>query len=277
VCPVEAARRQAPSDPSVLRRLAQGICRCTGQPARQSRGRCSITPDVPIRRPDLAIYSQLSELAAGNVPSWDSPDITTNMWRPFRLMDQARVRIRNLSTDVPAMNALVHYFLSPFGIATPRRLFQSRMVSLAAGAEVELLFPLDAETLQGDPRVGVHITIEHPHDANLLNNAGSQVHDGAFTTEAGRSHSIQIPVLNDTAMTRIMQLSVLPTDILATVSPSTHTFLPHEQIVATLQIEVPGFLSGTTSSPIARHVTVVARLPDGTLVGGATRLLRIDS
>ena len=65
--------------------------------------------DVPIRRPDLAIYSQLEEIAAGHIPRWDNPDIVTNDWGPFRLMDEARITVRNLSADTPAVNALVHY------------------------------------------------------------------------------------------------------------------------------------------------------------------------
>ena len=229
-----------------------------------------------MRKPDLAIYSQGERLASGFVPSWDSPDITTNHWGPFRLMDETRVRVRNVA-DVPAVNALVHYYVSPFGIGTTRSLLQTRQVNIAPQSEIELNFPLDDATLQGDPRVGVHVVLEHPHDPNTQNNRGSQVHDGAYTSGVGRVHSIQIPVVNSSGQTLTMQLGVLPTDILATVSPTSHTFLPHEQIMATLQIEIPGFLSGTSGVPVERHVSVIARLGDGSLVGGATRLLRIDN
>lgn len=263
--------------PRLTRRLMKEICNCGGRPHRGGRRRCSIVTDSPVKRPDLAIYSQVEELLEGRVPSWDSPDITTNHWEPFRLMDEARVKVRNNSTDTAAANALVHYYLAPFGIGTPRTLFQTRQVGISPSSEVLLNFPLDSATLDGDPRVGVHIVIEHPNDPNLVNNAGSQVHDGSYTSDVGRTHSIQIPVANDTDLSRTMQLSVLTTDVIASVTPLSHSFAPHEQIIATLDIEVPGFLSGTPADPIHRGVTVVARLASGELIGGATKLLRIDN
>ncbi|HET7234119.1 MAG TPA: hypothetical protein VFJ16_29165 [Longimicrobium sp.] len=255
-----------------------GLCNCSGRRApRRPRCSCLSIDNVPVHTPDLAIYSQEEVLAGGGTPSWDSPDIITNDWGPFRLKPEATVKIRNLSPDTPAINALVNYYVAPFGIGTRRQLAVSRKVNVPAAAEITLTFPLDQATLKGDPRVGVFIEIEHPKDDNVLNNRGGQVHDGAYTSEAGRKHSIQIPVLNDSNFTREIKLGVFPTDVLATVTPSTHVFAPHEQIVATLHLEVPGFLSGTPASPIERGVTVAGRLAGGELVGGVTRLLRIDN
>jgi hypothetical protein len=71
------------------------------------------------------------------------------------------------------------------------------MVSIGVNSEIELTFPLDQKTLKGDPRVGVHIKIEHPHDPVLINNVGSQVHDGGYTTESGRKFSLRFPLLNN--------------------------------------------------------------------------------
>ncbi len=258
------------------RRLFQR-CRCGGSSRKDKSRQCITMPsDSPIEKPDLAIYSQKEELAAGNVPNWDSPDIVTNNWSPFRLKPEADVTIRNLSQTVPAINSLVNYFISPFGIGTRKELKLSKSVTVPAGAEVEIKFPLDQLTLKGDPRVGVHILIEHPHDPRSVNNEGSQVHDGGFTTESGRSFVVRIPVLNDSNFTRAIQLSLMPTDIIASISPSSHVYAPFEQITATLNIEVPNFLHGTPASYASRAVTVVGRLPGGELIGGATRLLRID-
>jgi hypothetical protein len=272
--PRPAERGKGRPDPGLLRRL----CNCGGRP-RLPRERCRSVgvSNVPIHRPDLAIYSQVEELAAGHVPRWDSPDILTNNWGPFRLMEEARVTVRNLSTDTPAINALVHYSIAPFGIGTRSQLLQSRLISLSAASQVELVFPLDSVTLTGDPRVGVHIAIEHPHDPRQINNRGSQVHDGSYTSEVGRSHSISFPVLNDSGVARQILLSLMPTDVLASVSPLSHHFAPYEQITATLTMTVPSFLVGTPASPIARDVTVVGRLQGGELLGGLTKLLRIDN
>lgn len=254
-----------------------GRCRCGGKPRPGGAGNCiTVEPDSPIEKPDLAIYSQAEQLDIGNPPTWDSPDIVTNDWGPFRLQDTAQVTIRNLSATVPATNTLVHYFVSPFGIGTARELKLTRAVSVPAASEIELEFPLDPQTLGGDPRVGVHILIEHPHDPKAINNEGSQVHDGAFTTESGRNFTLQIPVQNNSNFTRQIELSLMPTELVASVSPASLTLAPFQQVNATLSVEVPGFLSGTPADFLTRAATVVARLAGGELLGGATRLVRID-
>jgi hypothetical protein len=253
------------------------LCRCGGPAAlRPRRCRCIRVQDTPIDTPDLAIYSQAEQIAAGALPSWDSPDILTNDWRPFRLRLESEVTVRNLSTTTTAVNALIHFFTSPFGIGTSRQHRLTRAITLGPAQNASLLFPLPQEVLAGDPRTGVHIVIEHPTDHNTLNNAGSQVHDGGYTTESGRNFDVGIPVINDSGITRDIQLSILPTDLLATLAPTTHHFAPFEQIVANLHIEVPGFLAGTPANAIVRAVTVIARTDGGAIIGGATRLLRID-
>ena len=272
-----AYTRQTSVAPS--RGLLAGLCNCGRRPGRRPpRGGCVTIDDTPIEKPDLAIYSQDEQMAAGVATSWDSPDIVTNHWGPFRLMEEARVKVRNLSPTTFAANALVHYFTSPFGIGTRRELRLTRMVSLAPLQEVELLFPLHQEVLKGDPRTGVHILIEHPGDDNTLNNRGSQVHDGGYTTESGRTFNVQIPVLNDSGVSREITLNVLPTDLLASVTPANHVFAPFEQLVATLHVQVPSFLTGSPGAVVERAVTVIGRLAGGgEVIGGVTRLLRIDN
>jgi hypothetical protein len=261
------------------RGLLAGLCNCGRRPGRRPPGGgCVTVRDTPIETPDLAIYSQDEQMASGAIPSWDSPDIITNEWGPFRLLQEARIKVRNLSPTTFAANAAVHYFTSPFGIGTRRQLRLTRMVSLAPLQEAELLFPLHQEVLSGDPRTGVHIQIEHPGDSSLLNNRGSQVHDGGYTTESGRDFTVQIPVLNDSGVSREIQLAVLPTDLSSTISPATRVFAPFEQIMATLHIVVPAFLSGSPGSEIHRAVTVMGRVAgSGPVIGGATRLLRINN
>jgi hypothetical protein len=253
-------------------------CRCGGNRKTRTPSGCnSIVTSDPVEKPDLAIYSQQEELSNGNIPNWDSPDIITNSWRPFRLRNEANVKVRNLSPNVPAINALVHYATSPFGIGTRQERKLTKVVNLAPNQEIELQFPLDAATLEGDPRVGVHILIEHPHDPNQANNYGAQVHDGGYTTESGRNFNVQIPVYNDSNFSRQINLSLMPTDIIASVNTASHVFAPYEQLVVTLNIQIPGFLNGAPDAIINRAVTVVGRLTDGTLIGGVTRLIRIDN
>lgn len=253
-------------------------CKCGGNSRKSNVSRCgNIDTSTPILKPDLAIYSQAEELQNGNIPSWDSPDIVTNNWRPFRLMPEARVKVRNISASVPAIQAQVHYYIAPFGIGTRREHKLTKVISLPPMGETELLFPLDQDTLGGDPRVGLHIVLEHPHDPNAINNVGAQVHDGGYTTESGRNFTVDIPVFNDSHFSREIVLSLMPTDLIASVTPSSRVFAPFEQFIAQLHIQVPGLLVGTADNVISRAVTVVGRLSSGELIGGATRLLRIDN
>jgi len=274
----EAGAQRSKQILAPARRLLIDLCNC-GKPAGPSRPRCRCVNvlDTPINTPDLAIYSQAEQTANGALPSWDNPDIITNDWGPFSLRLEAEVKVRNLSATTSAANALVHFYTSPFGIGTRRQLRLTRVVSVGRSQQVQLLFPLHQEVLGGDPRVGVHVVIEHPTDRRKTNNAGSQVHDGGYTSESGRAFNVGIPIFNDSGVSRPFQLSVLPTDLLATITPSTHAFAPFEQIVANLHIEVPNFLSGTPANEIARAVTVVARVSGGEMIGGATRLLRINN
>lgn len=251
-------------------------CGCGYTRAKPSSDCCVSVKDTPINRPDLAIYSQSDRLNNGQSASWDSPDITTNSWRPFRLRKEVLVKVRNLSST-PAINALVNFYTSPFGIGTPRTLRISQKVNVGGGQELSLLFPLHEEVLSGDPRTGVHIDISHPMDENPLNNSGSQVHDGGFTTESGRSFDVRIPVVNNSGAPRRIDLSIQPTDLSASLSLTSHNFAPFEQIETVLSITVPSFITDTGSSPVLKDVTVIGRDGNsGALIGGATRLLKVD-
>jgi len=192
-------------------------------------------------------------------------------------MPESKVAVHNYSPTVSAINTLVHFSISAFGIGMPRTLIASKQISLAPSSQVDLFYPVPQAMLQGDQRVGVYVHVEHPVDTNYHNNDGAQVHDGSYTTESGRSFALPIPVYNESNFTRQILLSVMPTDIIASVTPASHTFAPHEQIIANLQIQVPAFLTGSPSSVINRGVTVVGRTSSGELIGGATKLLRIDS
>jgi hypothetical protein len=192
-------------------------------------------------------------------------------------MPQSKITLHNYSSTVSAVNTLVHFSISPFGIGMPRTLIASKQLSLAPASQVDLFYPLPQDVLHGDQRIGVYIHVEHPTDSNYHNNDGAQVHDGSYTKESGRSFTLSIPVCNDSNFTRQIQLSVMPTDIIASVTPASHVFAPHEQIIATLTIDVPGFLAGSASNIIERAVTVVGRAGTGELVGGATKLLRINN
>lgn len=217
-------------------------CSCGGKHSVRERSCGSIRlDDEQLRLPDLALYSQAQAIAAGHQPSWDNPDIMTNSARPLRLLAEMFVRVHNVGA-ASASNAYVHLYLAPFGIGTPKMLFASRQISLRPGEHVGLTYPLDAATLSGPQRIGVHVRVEHPFDTNQINNAGAQVVQSHSTSEVGRSHSIDFPVANDSDVPRRIVLSVLSTDVITTLTPTNYLFAPHEQINVRMEMRIPDTL-----------------------------------
>ena len=249
---------------------------CRPDRNRPGGGSCAIRPPVPPERPDPAIYSQEQLLAGGSSASWDSPDILTNWWSPWRLMEETKVKVRNLSATAAASNVLVHLLRSGFGIGLSRTLELTRSVSLAPGETTQLLFPLPQAVLTGDPKTGVHIAIEHPTDQDAGNNRGSQVVFGALTSEDGRSFQLSFPVRNPVASAQQITLSLLANDLGASVAPAARVFGPLEQIQGQVSFAVPGFLHGSSAAPLDREVTIVGRGANGALIDGLTYIARID-
>ena len=253
-----------------------GGCKCSSRQSSPGKKTPCITVDTPFEKPDLATYSQDEQIGSGNIPTWNSPDILTNVTLPFKLLPEAEITVRNLSAT-PASNALVHIFTSPFGIGTQETIQLSQLVNIGGGQQITLKYPWSQAILEGDQRVGIHIRIEHPYDEKLINNFGSQVIDAAYTSVAGRNFSILVPVVNNSAFNHTLQFQVLPTDINATLNASSHVFAPFEQINLALHSVVPNFLHGTPASPLQREITVVARQTGGTIIGGTTLIIYIDN
>lgn len=255
----------------ILRRFLH--CRPT---ARSSRSTCCVQVDSPPETPDLAIYSQTLQLAQGNLPTWDSPDIKTNRWSPWRLYQALPITVHNLSPTAHAVRALVQVAVSPFGIGTARTPLGIQRVTIPAASSVELEFPLDQATLDAGPHIGVHVTIEHPHDRSTLNNAGSQLIDGLLTSEDGRSRELDIPVVNDAMHPRTIVLEVHAEDVIAQLAPSSLQLAAGEQSTVTLSTVVPSTIHGSADNPVRRHVHVTARDSAGEVLGGITQIVDID-
>ncbi|MEA3041268.1 MAG: hypothetical protein QOC65_757 [Sphingomonadales bacterium] len=269
----------APGGQSLMASPVRTACNCGLRTrALPSRNCCTTIRNTPIDTPDLAIFSQ-AELFANNFPPiWENPDVTCVQLDPLRLFPEAKIRVRNLSPTASAVNASIHFSTSAFGIGTRKGPQATRVVWIAPSAQVEVEFPLPKAIFEGDPRVGIHVEIEHPADRNRLNNSGSQMFDGGSTSLSGRSFDVLFAVANDTPAPRRIDLFVLQGDLMASVAPATYMFGPFEQITARLEIEVPSFVTGSPAAPSWRAVTVVGRSPqDGAIVGGLTRLLRIDT
>ena len=247
------------------------------RPRPQRKPGCCIQPEIPPQKPDLATYSQQEQVALGVAPTWNSPDITTNNDFPWKLLPAVQLVVRNLSPQASAVNALVTLSTSPFGIGMQQTPLSSQKLNLGPGQQATLSFPLTAALLAGDQSLGVYAAIEHPYDSKLINNNGAQVAQGVLSSAVGRSPSLVFPVLNSTGAPRTITLSVLANSLGASVSPVSHAFSPWEQINATLHLNVPGSVHGSSGSPVRNEITVVANASDGSLVGGVTWIYWIDN
>lgn len=237
---------------------------------------CCFEPKEPPDRPDPAIYSQEELLSQGSEPTWNSPDITTNSWGPWRLLEEMRVKVRNLSGTASAINVLVVLEVAPFGIGTPRTSIGGQFTNLAPNQETELRYPLPQSVLTGDQRLATHVGIQHSADKYLGNNRGAQTIMGVFTSEAGRTLDFQFPVRNPLGTPQQITLSVLSNDLGASVTPTSHAFAPLEQIDVKLHLSVPGTIHGTPGSEVRREITVVGWGQDGRAIGGLTHIILIN-
>lgn len=186
--------------------------------------------------------------------------------------------MRNLSPTAAAVNGQVLLYTSLFGLGMPQSLLSAIAVSLAPGQSNTLLFPLTQAILNGtDQRIGTYVRIVHPSDRHLINNRGAQLLADAYCSAVGRSFSVTFPVMNPLSTSQQITLSMLPNVLNAVVQPATRVFNPLEQIIATLNLQVPGSLHGTAGTPIRQDATVAAYGADGNLIGGLTYVVWIDN
>ncbi len=253
--------------------VRRGRVGCDPPPRDEPTG-CCLSPNVPIDRPDPAIYSQKQVLASSGSPSWDSPDILTNSWAPFALLPETKVTVRNLSTSVSAANVQVGIAFSAFGIGMPQASLSSVAVSLPPLGSAQLNFPLSQALLNGDPLVCIFVKIVHAADVDPSNNEGGQSVTGGQTSVTGRNIEFDIPVRNDTGLARAMTFVTYANVVGFTVSPTSHSFAPFEQIVVKGKIKVA---PGLHAAPDwIEQTATMAALSGGALVGGITYVVKID-
>jgi hypothetical protein len=252
---------------------------CPRPRKRPDRHGCCFTSDTPVERPDPAIYSQPQLLSLGEQPSWNSPDITSNHWAPFRLMAEAGVIIRNLSATASAIGVRANAAVSRFGIGYPRTPIVSVATNLAPSAEQTLLIPFPQWVMSGEQRIGFHVTLEHSADKDASNNYGAQTHEGFYTSEAGRLIATTLPVRNPLATSQLIQIAILggtPDLTVSLVSPAT-AFAPFEERILPVQITVAASLTGGGGVEHTREATIMGQNQDGSVIDGVTYVVRIDS
>lgn len=252
---------------------------CPRPRKRPDRRRCCLTLTSPVGRPDPATYSQLQLLAHGQQPSWNSTDITTNHWGPFRLMAEAGVTIRNLSTSASAVGVKANAAVSRFGIGYPRVPIVSVAANLAPSSEQTLQIPFPQWVMTGEQRIGFHVTLEHPADKDATNNYGSQIHEGFYTSDAGRSFSATLPVRNPLAISQFIHLAILggTPDLIVSLTPPATAFAPFEERILPVHITIAASLHGGGGVEHSRETTILGQNQDGSVIDGVTYVVRVDS
>lgn len=238
---------------------------------------CCLKPDLPIKRPDPAIYSQMEELAAGRVPDWNSPDITTNTWNNWHLLEEIIVRVSNRSTETSCANAVVRLLTSEFGIGLARSEVSARTVSLHPGSAIDLNFPLAQSFRDQRTSIGTHVEIRHPTDSNPENNYGEQVITGLVTGPTGGSKELTFPVRNALNAPQNITLAILSSQLSAALTWTARNFASFEQVDATLSVQLPGAGDLPAGENVRRDVTIAAFGEGNRLIGGLSWVIRIDT
>ena len=190
-------------------------------------------------------------------------------------MPESHVTVRNLSSSASAANVLVSVGFGPFGIGMPVTALSSKYVSLGPSAGVELLYPLTQAMLAGEQLVSVFVDIIHSADAEMENNHGEQSIIHGLTSEVGRTIDFSFPVRNAASFPQVMSFVTYANTVSFTVTPTSHSFAPLEQIIVQGKIKVA---PGLHASPdwIYQSATMAALGNGGALLGGITYVVHID-
>ena len=98
----------------------------------------------------------------------------------------------------------------------------------------------------------------------------------AYTSQMGRSFSVQFPLRNPLAVQQQLSLVALANQVNAVVVPSGQIFGPLQQLVGTLSVHVPPNQHGTPAAPVRLDVTIVGRDASGKLLDGLTYVVWVD-
>lgn len=233
-----------------------------------------VTNSFAKEEPDLVIYSQNIELANNRIPTWDNPDIITNIWNPFRLKSEAKITIRNLSTKVPAIDVNVNFYLSDFGIGTELKRFFTKKINIPPSSNLKIQLPFSHTLLNKSSRIGLHVKIEHGKNKNISNKISSQVIDGISILEMGRGFEVDIPVFNNSNYEERISLSNYPSDLIISYSEQSLILSPYSMKNIKLRINVPLDIGNNGSTFMKRDITLIGKLLNGKIIGGVTILLR---
>ncbi len=257
-------------------RTRRSLCGLLGIPPRGKRDCCVPLDNVDVRKPDPSTYDQARLLSEGFPITFNSPDIDTiNFW-PVRPIPELHVRLRNLSTEVPAAATRVDMAWSRWGVGQVRSPIGSIAVDLASGAEgaVKLATP---PALMTEKRFSFFVKVFHPHDKDANNNTGEQTIDGMRTSE-GRARSFTFPVRNPGPGAGTINLQILPGAAApwTTLSDSNFALAPGAETNVSLSISVPAAVPNSPPGTLVTTMVDVLATLNGAYLGGINIFILID-
>lgn len=259
--------------------LIKDFCsRLVPKPNYGRRKNCLTIPQEIVREPDPSTYSQQLELANGQFPQFNSPDISTVKIWPINPINEIEILVRNLSSEASAYKTHVGVEWSPWGIGMPRQQIGTIVTQLARlgdnGSEQKLLIPTPP-AVKDAGLFGIFTTVSHPYDKDQSNNQGMQMVDG-FQTSVQRHAQFVFPVRNPSSTSASINVLLNSSDWGATVMPSTFTLNSGQQQDVTLVIQVPDTVHAAGEPPnISREFNVMA-MAGQQLIGGLCIMVQVD-
>ncbi len=238
---------------------------CPHLVVKENRSDCCYQPEKPPKRPDPGIYSQQERYTAGNLITWDSPDITTNLSSGQTLDDNVIVTVRNYSTDSSALGTQVMLEYSQFGIGFPKSELAIQNVNLnmqgRSGDEQSLDFflPVSIRKKLGG-NISVFVMVSHPHDRYTGNNIGEQSWS-ASSVQKGQSERFTFQIHNSLSVVTQFDLLVLESDWNPVLDTNQTVLIPGQAQNINLTVQVPA------DAVQSKSFNVVA-LAGGSLYGG---------
>jgi hypothetical protein len=233
---------------------------------------CGAVPIKPLR-PDLAIYSQDEQLAAGAAATWINPDITPDIRAEF---SKILVTVRNLSPQISALNALVIVGLAFPKIGRTPQPNGTQQISLPPGGQTQLTFPVTVPLDQiSEPgpydTPAVLVQLVHPDDDVLINNAGEfRRIKIVLDPSPGEYLAFSVTVANQTQTSQRVSftaLGVVPNNYTVVFVPAVQDIPAHREASVQAQVRPP------PPDDADMQITIACRDPGGGLLAAATYVL----
>jgi hypothetical protein len=229
----------------------------------------------PPDRPNPEVYTQSVIIASGQLPTWNSPDVSVRYeptvvggkWQIPReyLLPNPSISVHNTSTSAAAVNTLVAVSAASWGIGLPKIPLGTYLVSIAPGQSATLSLP-SLFVAWGDLKGVLYVDLSHPYDADIRNNHGQDA-SLVFLTDDPTGAGYAFQVGNQEDAVREVALTIAPNALSASLSQTSFTL----SAGASQSVLLSCGSMPPRPRPFEEDVTVIATdTVTGALIGGVT-------